>query len=96
MFVITFSLLISLSHFFKHLLWNFIYGMCMVYKIYGSGDRTDVLVNRLHSWTIQGLFLAGTRYFLFFKTSRPVLGPTQLLFQGYGGFYPWEWSNRGV
>ena len=47
----------------KHLLWNFIYGMCMVYKIYGNGDRTDVLVNRLHvgqskvySWQGQDIF----------------------------------------
>jgi hypothetical protein len=88
MFVITFSLLISLSHFFKHLLWNFIYGMCMVYKIYGSGDRTDVLLNRLqvgqskvHSWQGQDIFSSS-------KHPDRFWGLLSFYFKGTGGSIP--------
>jgi len=57
----------------------------MVYKIYGSGDRADVLVNRLHvgqskvySWQGQDIFSSS-------KHPDRFWGPLSFYFKGMGG-----------
>jgi len=60
----------------------------MVYKIYGSEDRTDVLVNRLHdgqskvhSWQGQDIFSSSQHPDQFW-------GPLSFYFKGTGGSIP--------
>jgi len=41
------------------------------------------------SWVIHGDPRHGQQNFFFYKTSKPVLGPTQQLIQWYHGSLPW-------